>query len=210
MIKTKKELEFYIMADRIMAGRNKKSTFKEYIIGLFTTKNLIIDYLKYMRKKSYYNHSKSKKISFNGIKALYARYMYQKLSIKLGFSIGEDVFGYGLLIPHYGTIVVNGGVRAGNYSVLHTCTCIGGANKIIGNALYLSSGAQIMGNITLGDNVSIAANSLVNKSFEDNILLAGSPASIKRNNYPAWYERDGETYKSRVIAIEQLKKEMHL
>lgn len=210
MIKTKKELEFYIMADRIMAGRNKKQTIKEFILGLFTTQNLIIDYLKYMRKKSYYNHSKSKYFLINKMKALYAGYMFQKLGTKLGFSIGEDVFGYGLVIPHYGTIVVNGGVRVGNYSVLHTCTCIGGANKIIGNALYLSSGAQIMGNITLGDNVSIAANSLVNKSFEDNILLTGSPASIKRNNYPAWYERDGETYKSRVIAIEQLKKEMRL
>ena len=163
-----------------------------------------------MRKKSYYNHSKSKYFLINKMKALYAGYMFQKLGTKLGFSIGEDVFGYGLVIPHYGTIVVNGGVRVGNYSVLHTCTCIGGANKIIGNALYLSSGAQIMGNITLGDNVSIAANSLVNKSFEDNILLTGSPASIKRNNYPAWYERDGETYKNRVIAIEQLKKEMRL
>jgi len=198
------------MADRIMAGRNKKQTIKEFILGLFTTQNLIIDYLKYMRKKSYYNHSKSKYFLINKMKALYAGYMFQKLGTKLGFSIGEDVFGYGLVIPHYGTIVVNGGVRVGNYSVLHTCTCIGGANKIIGNALYLSSGAQIMGNITLGDNVSIAANSLVNKSFEDNILLTGSPASIKRNNYPAWYERDGETYKSRVIAIEQLKKEMRL
>ena len=45
MIKTKKELEFYIMADRIMAGRNKKQTIKEFILGLFTTQNLIIDYI---------------------------------------------------------------------------------------------------------------------------------------------------------------------
>lgn len=60
------------------------------------------------------------------------------MGIKLGFSIGYDVFGYGLHIPHYGTIVVNGICKIGNYAVLHTSTCIGGAGKVIGDGKLYS------------------------------------------------------------------------
>lgn len=53
-----------------------------------------------------------------------------------------------------------------------------GANKIIGDALYLASGAKIMGNINLGNGISVASGSLVNKSFADHELLGGMPAKV--------------------------------
>lgn len=59
--------------------------------------------------------------------------------MKLGFTIAENVFGYGLVIPHYGTIVVGSGNRIGNYAVLHTSTCITAGKKNIGDGLYLST-----------------------------------------------------------------------
>ena len=52
----------------------------------------------------------------------YYKYRFRKLGMKLGFTISENVFGYGLVIPHYGTIVVGSGNRVGNYAVLHTST----------------------------------------------------------------------------------------
>lgn len=140
----------------------------------------------------------------------YYSYRFRCLSQHFGFSIGWNVFGYGLVIPHYGTIVVNSGVKAGSYCVLHTSTCIGGSRKTIGNGLYLASGAKIMGNLTLGNGVSIAANSLVNKSFGDNVLLTGMPATIKKRDYPDWYQRDGEKYSKRVMACERLREKMNL
>ena len=117
------------------------------------------------------------------------------------------MFGYGLVIPHYGTIVVNNNVRIGNFAVLHTGTCIAGGDKIIGDGLYLSTGSQIVGKVRLGDNVSICAHSLVNNNFDNNILIAGSPAVIKKNNYPSWYCRDGETFVNRVNLVNKLKKQ---
>lgn len=111
------------------------------------------------------------------------------MGLKLGFSIGYKCFGYGLVIPHYGTIVVGDSNRCGNYCVLHTSTCISGerGGKIIGNALYLSTGVKIFKPITLGDNVQIGCNSVVNKTFtDDDILLVGMPAVIKKNVTP-WY-----------------------
>lgn len=113
------------------------------------------------------------------IKRAYWKYRYVKLGQKLVFTIGFNAFGYGLLIPHDGTIVVNGNCRIGNLVVLQTCTCIGGIGKQIGDALYLATGAQIMRSLTLGDNVIVGANSLVNKSFDSGVLLVGSPAETK-------------------------------
>lgn len=81
-----------------------------------------------MRFCSYYS---IKRGLFYKILFLYHFWRYKSLGLKLGFSIGYDVFGYGLHIPHHGTIVVNDDCKIGNYCVLHTCTCIGGAGKII-------------------------------------------------------------------------------
>ena len=118
--------------------------------------------------------------------------------------------GMDCVVPHYGTIVVNGSVRAGNYCLLHTSTCIGGAGKKVGDALYLASVAKIMGTLTLGSRVSIVANSLVNKSFGEHVLLTGIPAIDKRQDYPNWHERDGDVFIKRVQLCEQLRRKMNL
>lgn len=209
MISSKKELFFYIAADRIIANRSAKIKFKERLKNFFSP-NYILLFLRSMRYVAYFNNVKGKNIII-GFKCYFHRWRYRRLGVKLGFTIGYNTFGYGLLIPHYGTIVVNSKIQAGNYCVLHTSTCIGGEGKEIGNALYLSTGAQIMGaNMRLGDNVSIASNSLVNKSINDsNVLLAGTPANIKTKS-KAWYERDGIRYKKRVDRIEKLRIELGL
>lgn len=160
-----------------------------------------MNYLVSMRKYNYYRNKGVYFFSF-----LYG-YRFRVLGRRLGFSINYDSLGYGVSIPHYGTIVV-GANDIGNYAVLHTSTCISGNGKVIGNALYLSAGAKITSKLVLGDNVSVAANSVVNKSFEDgNCLLVGSPAQIKKNDMP-WYIRDGQYYRNLVEACESLKYKM--
>lgn len=48
----------------------------------------------------------------------------------------------------------------------------------IGNNVYISSGAVLMGNIKIGNNVIIGANSVVTKSVPDNCIVGGVPAKI--------------------------------
>lgn len=116
---------------------------------------------------------------------------------------------YGVVIPHYGTIVIGSSNQIGPYSVLHTSTCITDNGKRIGKALYLAAGSILTSNLTLGDNVSIGANSLVNKSFGSNLLIAGSPAKeIKKT--VAWYVRDGEKFMEKVNKVEYLKSKLGL
>lgn len=196
------------MADRIMNGYKPRRSLTERITFILPPPK-IISWMSYMRKASYYKNKKNPSF-IDKIQGGYNSLFFQLLSQQLGFSIGMNVFGYGLVIPHYGTIVVNSNVIAGNYCVLHTSTCIGGGEKTIGDALYLSAGAKIMGALTLGNSVSIAANSLVNKSFGDNVLLTGMPAIVKREDYQDWYKRDGEKFLERVKTCEQLKSQMNL
>lgn len=119
-----------------------------------------------------------------------AKYKHRKLSLQLGFTIGPNIFGPGLSIPHYGTIVVNPNVKVGKNCRLHVGVNIGasgGADKVpvIGDNVYIGPGAIIFGDVCIGNNVMIGANSTVTKSFEENdIVIAGSPAHIiKRNEH---------------------------
>ena len=64
---------------------------------------------------------------------------------------------------------------------------------------------MITSKVVLGDNISVGANSVVNKDFkEDNVMIAGAPAKIIKRTEP-WYIRDGEIFHNRVKAIENMK-----
>lgn len=206
MIKTKKELKFYIWADRIMSGLPLRSTIKERLSYLVSGGDKIIRFQLYMRNLSYYKNL-PKRNAYQNFRYWYYKVRYVKISIKLGFSIGPDVFGYGLYIPHYGTIVINNDARVGNFAVVHTCTNIAGGKRI-GNGLYLSTGSQLVGDIVIGDNVTVASNSLVNKSYGNNLLIGGVPAKVLKEEYLEWYIRDGKEFFDRVNYVNKLKVEM--
>ena len=197
MISSKKELEFYIKADRIMnTGTDKAERRLLY-------RNHLLLLLKYLRKSEYYN-------SHNPILFNFWYMKYLRLSERLGITINLGVFGYGLVIPHYGTIVVGGGNRIGNYCVLHTSTCITAGRKVIGDAFYLSSGAKVVNNINVAEGVTLAANAVLNSSVEDpDVLLVGTPARVKKKT-TKWFERDGEKYIERVKKCEELRKKYRL
>jgi acetyltransferase-like isoleucine patch superfamily enzyme len=51
----------------------------------------------------------------------------------------------------------------------------------IGNNVWIGANVVILPGVIIGDNTVIAAGAVVTKSFESNVLLAGSPARIIRN-----------------------------
>ena len=186
-IKSKKELDFVIKAD-LMMNRGKFKNSVTDTIKEFFSPDYIVKYLQAMRKCSYYKHS-------GGILFHYFHRRYNKLGLKLGFSIG------------YNTLVGGGSNRIGNDAVLHTSTCISNNGKVIGDAMYLSTGAKMTSKLVLGDNVSIGANSLVNKDFGTGVMIAGCPAKVIKSS-EAWYIRDGKKYFEKVKEVESLKKQL--
>lgn len=207
-ITSKRMLDFYIKADYMMASGCWKPSWITRIKDFFFP-NYKWHYLICMRKACYYSNFPT--MSLGGVKFLYYKSRFKRLGLKLGFSVGYKSFGYGLVIPHYGTIVVGEDNRCGNYCVLHTSVCISGegGGKQIGDALYASSGCRINKAIKLGNNVQICSNSVVNKSFVDNnIVLGGMPATIKKTDVKSWYEGwEAELWKNKV---EELRKQMGL
>lgn len=90
-------------------------------------------------------------------------------------------FGEQLRIWH-GNIVINGSAVLGNNVNLHGNNCIGenhGKAPKIGNNVDIGYGSTIIGDVVIADNVTIGANSVVTKSFnEKGVMIAGCPAKI--------------------------------
>lgn len=199
IITSRKELKFCIMADRMMSTGSFRRPFPVFLKELFLP-NWKMKYLSTMRKLSYYKHK-------GNPLWLYYHFKYQRLTVKLGFTIGPDVFGYGLSLPHYGTIVVGSKNSIGNYAMIHVCTLIPSTDHHIGDNFYLATGAKVTTGMNLGKNVTIAANSVVTKSFDyDNVLLAGMPAVVKGERGP-WWEAD-ESFVLRHQRCEELRASM--
>jgi serine O-acetyltransferase len=172
-------------ADRIALQRSKKKRLKKIVKNLFVP-DYIWKFQKSLRKAEYYRNCKKDIFSKIYIPFIYRK--FAKLSLKLGFSIPYNVIGPGLAIVHYGTIVISPYAKIGSNFRIHACTNIGMANgkaPIIGDNCYVGPGAKLYGEITLGNNIVVGANSVVNKSFiQDNIAIAGVPAKeIGINKY---------------------------
>jgi serine O-acetyltransferase len=176
MIQSKSDYLYYLEADRIALQRNRKKTLKTFIKELYWP-DYIWKFEKLLRKVEYYKNCKHDLFSRIRLKFLY--YKFYGLSVKLGFTIPGNVIGPGLVIAHYGTIVITYRAKIGANLKIHASTNIGVSNgkaPIIGDNCYIGPGAKIYGGITIGDNVVIGANSVVNKSFDNNIIIAGVPA----------------------------------
>ena len=179
MISNKRELKQYLKQDKMALGIERK---RPKIFGDEIWKFQII-YRKYE-----YLRNNAKKI-YNFPILLYYKYIFEKKSIKLGFSIPINVFGPGLSIAHYGTIVINGNAKIGKNCRIQENVTIGSTNgsnnaPIIGDNVFIGSGAKIIGNIEIAKDIAIGAGSVVVKSFnQSGITIAGVPAKkISDNN----------------------------
>lgn len=178
MIKSRKDYKYYLECDRIALGKKSK---RPRLIG-----DEIWVFQRLMRKTEYYKNCHNTIIG--KIYSSWLQFRYYRMRIKLGFSIPLNVFGPGLSIAHYGTIVVNGNAKVGKNCRIQESTTIGATNgsleaPIIGDNIFIGSGARIIGNIEIADNIAIGANAVVNKTFkEKGITIAGIPAKKISNH----------------------------
>ena len=180
MITTKKELAYYLKQDAIALHCKRK---RPKFFGDLVWKYQII-----LRKTEYldYVYRKRKYLMFH---YCWYRLLLHRYSVKLGFSIPLHVFGPGLSIAHYGTIVVSDGAKVGKNCRIHEGVNIGATNGSakapeIGDNVFIGTGAKIIGDITIADDVAIGANAVVVKSIlEKGVTYGGVPAKkISANN----------------------------
>ncbi|QAA81296.1 serine acetyltransferase [Aequorivita sp. H23M31] len=180
MINSKKDYLYYLNADRIALGKPEYSFFhgvKEYL-----KIDLIWKFQRLLRKSEYYKNVKSKQSFIGKVSYIIIKRRFKSKSLELGFSIPENVFGPGLAILHYGTIIINDAVRIGKNCRIHACVNIGTSGgkegaPIIGDNVYIGPGAKIYGEILIPNNCAIAANAAVEKTFfNEGMVLGGVPA----------------------------------
>lgn len=74
---------------------------------------------------------------------------------------------------------------------------------VIGDNVFISPGVKMFGDIRIGNNIVIGANSVMNRSFEeDNICIAGVPARKISNNGRFRTQRDvkqAEEFRQRLL-----------
>lgn len=102
----------------------------------------------------------------------------------LSFPIGLEI-GKGLFISHSGSIIINSQCRLGENINLAPGTVIGFGIKngkpgypIIGDRVFIGPGAKIFGPITIGNDVMIGANAVVNSDVPDMAVVAGVPGKV--------------------------------
>ncbi len=120
MIQSRIDYFNYLKQDRKALGVDKLDIISQ--IFAFLSPNHIWKFQKLLRKLEYYTNCRNK-----GIYKLYIlilRYKFKNISLKLGFSIPINVFGPGLSIVHYGTIVINRASNVGSNCRIHACVNI--------------------------------------------------------------------------------------
>jgi serine O-acetyltransferase len=111
-----------------------------------------------------------------------------QLGMKLGFTVPTHVFGPGLALVHYGSIVVNQNARVGCNARVHSGVNIGEAHgkaPWIGDNVYFAPGAKLFGDIKVGDGAIIGANAVVNRDVPPNVTVGGVPAVVIREGVAA-------------------------
>ena len=182
MITTREELNYFLAQDAIALRCDKKKHPKLFADEVWKFQIAL-------RRTEYYHNLY--RVSKKQYILLYAWhwFWYHKLSVKLGFSIPLNVFGPGLSIAHYGTIVVSNAAKVGKNCRLQEGVNIGATNGSekapqIGDNVFIGTGAKIIGDICIADDVAIGANAVVVKSItEKGVTYAGVPAKkISANN----------------------------
>lgn len=167
----------FIKADlhRVEPG---KYSIKKLLRGL---RNQGFRYLFFARLKQ---NTKNKGLRF------FYRIIVRHYSYKFGFQVPVKNIGDGFFIGHFGTIVVSVNAKIGrNCNIAHNVT-IGatrgekGGAPSIGNYVWMGTGAVIVGNINIGNNVLIAPNAYVNFDVPDKSLVIGNPGIIHKHDNP--------------------------
>lgn len=110
--------------------------------------------------------------------------------------IGRYVeIGSGLVIPH-GHLIIDGIVRIGRYCAINPWVTIGlsGSRRwgfdqrgpIIGESVFIGSGAKVLGPITIGDGARIGANAVVLNDVPAGATVVGAPARVVHKAPPHW------------------------
>lgn len=97
----------------------------------------------------------------------------------------QATIGPGLYVGHFGGVIVNGDAVLGTHVSLSQGVTIGVAGRgaqrgtpVLGDRVYVAPGAKLFGPISLGDDVAVGANAVVNRDVPARGVVGGVPARL--------------------------------
>jgi len=168
-------LKYFIIRD--FERINRRISAKKLLKSLWTEPGF--KYVLWMRITRF-SHLNHKKLLFS-----FARMVLRHHSYKFGFDISwRAQILPGFAIGHWGSIIIQGSTVIGSNCFVRPGVVMGqksvyeGGSQIIGDNVEFGAGAKCIGNLTIGNNVLIGANSVVTHNVPDNCTVAGIPARI--------------------------------
>ncbi len=182
MIKNRDDLKMYLALDKQALSIERK---RPRMMG---EQDFIWRFQIVLRKYEY--HLNQVGSSFAGqlhrVCMWYYKIRHYQLGLRGGYCVPPNVFGPGLRINHTGLLVVSSKAKVGAFCDIHQGVNIGIGLDMqapqLGDNVWIGPGAKLFGGIEIGSDIMIGANSVVNKSFDSNVRIAGVPAKIISND----------------------------
>jgi serine O-acetyltransferase len=117
--------------------------------------------------------------------SLWYKIQYKFIQVITGVELPCEVkLGKNFRIDHFGGIIISGYASFGDNCVIRDGVTVG-LRRVddpvapkIGNNVDIGTGAKVLGEITVGDNVVIGANAVVLDNVPPNSIAVGVPARI--------------------------------
>lgn len=164
----RRKQEHYVLVDRF---------FNKYVkIGLQLGTLAVVAY-----RVGHWAYSLSGPLKFLAV------FGYQLFSLPIRWASRIQIdphvpIGEGFVIHNFSSIFINAERIGINFTVNQSVTVGHDWSRrglpVLGNNLFLGSGAKVLGNVQIGDDVVVAANCLVTRSIASNTLVAGVPAIV--------------------------------
>lgn len=167
MIDNRKKLKECLSKDSLNYISQTDGVIKRWINNLLAGPNnnqkYIWKYVKVLRLVEYHCNSHGLQ---HRIMQIILLSKLRRLSNITGFQIPINTVGAGLKIFHWGTIIINGKSHIGSNVTLYPGVLIGWKNPgekapVIGDNVFIGSGSKIIGNVKIGNNVTIAQNCVI-------------------------------------------------
>ena len=118
--------------------------------------------------------------------SLVYKILYKFIQVITGIELPCEVaVGKNFRIDHFGGIIISGFASFGDNCVIRDGVTVG-LRRVddpvapkIGNNVDIGTGAKVLGDITIGDNVVIGANAVVLAAVPSDSIAVGVPARIK-------------------------------
>lgn len=181
MIRNRQDLNEYIKADR-EALKMKHPFLAKITYGEHAR---IRRYLYVMRCAEYW---KSQKTFVGRLCFAFYYIWYRRLCLKYNMYISLDTLGKGVCIEHPGFVRIDAFCQVGMNCTILPMVLLGkkrtgeDCSIIIGDNCYIGTGATILGPISIGNHVTIAAGAVVLHDVPDRAVVAGVPAKIVKYN----------------------------